>query len=97
MIWNPLGSWYLTTAPTLSTFRPFALPVSVTLLGLPVAESVMTSEDDFVPDDVGVKVTLMLHCAPLTSVPVQVFAPSVNCVESPVEITTLVKVTDEPL
>jgi len=73
------------------------LPVSATLRGLPVLESVKTSDEDLFPGLLGWKVTLAVQLVLFASVPVQVFAPRVNCVESPPVIATLVNVTVTPV
>jgi len=77
--------------------RPFPLPVRITVCGEPVAESVNTKAEALFPLLVGLKVTLTVQDNPFASVPVQVLAPFTNCVESPVETSTDVKVTVEPL
>ena len=97
MIWTPPGGLYFTTAPTFRTFLPFDWPVSVTDLGLPRELSVNTRFVVFVPVEVGAKVRVTVQEFPFVSVPVQVLAPIVNWVVSPVERTTLVKVIDTPL
>ena len=73
------------------------MPVSATLRGLPVLESVKTSDDALFPGLFGVKVRLAVQLELFVKVPVHVFAPSVNCVESPPVIATLVNVTLTPV
>ncbi len=73
------------------------MPVSVTLCGLPVAESVNTNAEDLFPVLVGWKVTVTIQLAPLATEPPQVSVPFVNCVESPPVTAMLEKVTVTPL
>lgn len=62
-----------------------------------MAESVKTRLEALLPTDVGWNVTAVVQLDPLVSVPVQVFAPTTNCVESPPEVATLVNVMVAPL
>lgn len=71
--------------------------MSVTLCGLPVAESVNTRADDLPPGALGVNVTWTVQDALLATEPPQRSVPFVNCVESPPVTAILEKVTVAPV
>ena len=62
------------------------MPVKLTMCGLPAALSVMMMDPVRLPVAVGVKLTLMTHAPPATTLALQVFV----CAKSPVA-TMLVK------
>ena len=76
-------------------WRATPTPVSATLCGLPVAESVKMSVSVLVPALVGAKVKLTVQESPFATEPPQVFVPMAYCV--PVAKAMLEKVTVAPL